>query len=288
MTKTKKKDTPHISTTKTKRKASIANSRIEKYYNKIVIGFVVLTCILVCAIVYFSFSNTTITVTPAQIQSDLSFVTSVSELSATVVFTDVEGSKTITNIQSSESKPAKATGTVTIINNYSQNQPLVETTRLLSKEGVLFRTQETVTVPAGGSVEVPVMADEEGAKGNIDASTFEIVALWDGLKDDIYAESDSAMTGGLVNVGVVSQTDIANAQEELENDLTTQALETLNQEIQDTEGLPAEPYIPTNAYRITSVTEESSVQGGEEVDNFEVHATMTVAAVVVNKPDFIT
>ena len=51
-------------------------------------------------------------------------------------------------------------GEVIIINNYTKNQPLVATTRLLSPDGKLYRLKETVNVPAGGTVKAAVYADE--------------------------------------------------------------------------------------------------------------------------------
>ena len=88
-----------------------------------------------------------------------------------------------------------SSGMVSIINNFSKNQPLVARTRLLSKEGVLFRIAKGVTVPAKGSVQVAVYADKEGPTGDISPSTFTIPGLWTGLQDKIYAKSETAMQG---------------------------------------------------------------------------------------------
>lgn len=74
----------------------------------------------------------------------------------------------------------KAKGKVTIYNNYSEKeQPLVATTRVLSKEGKLFRLAKGVTVPGmvdekPGTVEVAVIADKPGEEYNIGSTTFTI------------------------------------------------------------------------------------------------------------------
>ncbi|GEM_PF-874624 len=74
----------------------------------------------------------------------------------------------------------KAKGKVTIYNKYSEDeQPLVVTTRVLSKEGKLFRLAKAVTVPGmtadkPGTVEVAVIADKPGEDFNIGSSSFTI------------------------------------------------------------------------------------------------------------------
>jgi len=90
----------------------------------------------------------------------------------------------------------KATGSVRITNRYSRAQPLIPTTRLLSKEGVLFRTTAHVLVPAGGSVDVSVEADQPGQLGDIGPSTFIIPGLWAGIQDKITGSSGKPMSGG--------------------------------------------------------------------------------------------
>lgn len=266
-----------------KTKATLGNSRIEQYYNKIVGVFVILTVILVLLIGYFSFSKTTITIYPAEIEEEITIETTLQELGGVVLLTEVEGSKEYSGFTSAVSKPAKASGTVTIVNNYSQNQPLVETTRLLSTEGVLFRTQETVTVPAGGSVEVEVAADEEGEKGNIPPSKFEIVALWEGLKDDIYATSDTAMTGGVVEVAAVTTEDIETAKEELQNELLAQAQELFVAELDNRENFPERTFLPEVPTVLEVLSEEVDAEPGDEVDTLTVTQELTVSMPVLNQ-----
>lgn len=99
----------------------------------------------------------------------------------------------------------KATGVVRITNRYSRAQPLIPTTRLLSKEGVLFRTTEHVVVPVGGSIEVSVEADLPGALGDIGPTTFIIPGLWAGIQDKITGSSAKPTSGG--KRPVVSLTD---------------------------------------------------------------------------------
>jgi hypothetical protein len=263
-------------------RARATGSRIERYYTKIVVAFVVLTVVLVGLIGYFSFAKTVIVVTARPSTQPLEFETTLKELGGVIVLTDVEGSHQATNLETTEQRTGRSTGTVTIINNYTQDQPLVETTRLLSSEGVLFRTQETVTVPAGGSVEVTVAADEEGPAGDIGPSRFEVVALWEGLKDQIYAESRAPMTGGSVAVGVASATDIANAQAALRSQLEEQALQVFIEEVPTYEGLPENPYLLDTVTVVEELQNEVDVTAGQETDHITATQRLTMAAAVVD------
>lgn len=115
----------------------------------------------------------------------------------------------------------RASGRLRVYNNYSLLQVLVENTRFLSAEGKLFRSTKSVTVPAGGDLEVPVTAAESGSSYNIKPTTFSIPGLVGSPRyTQVYAKSFSAMSGGLEGKTTqVSQTDLSRAQEELENKL---------------------------------------------------------------------
>ncbi|KKT13395.1 MAG: hypothetical protein UV95_C0002G0079 [Candidatus Falkowbacteria bacterium GW2011_GWF2_43_32] len=85
-------------------------------------------------------------------------------------------------------------GRVRIINNYTRNQPLVATTRLLSPDNKLFRIKNAVDVPAGGEEFVDIYVEKPTADLAIGPTTFTIPGLWLGLQDKIYAKSDVAFT----------------------------------------------------------------------------------------------
>ncbi|MFH0819167.1 MAG: hypothetical protein V1898_04195 [Patescibacteria group bacterium] len=118
-------------------------------------------------------------------------------------------------------------GKVMIYNNYESDQPLVATTRLLSDDEILFRIQEDVVVPSGGSIEVDVKADEVGKQGDIEPSIFEIVALNSTKKEFIYAESYIAMSGGSSSSSLVTEEDILTAKETAKLELIKKAQEEL-------------------------------------------------------------
>lgn len=273
-----------MTTKKTKHAgSSVGGSRIERYYTKIVIAFVIIAVALIGLIVYFSFTTTTITIVPTIKEAEITIETTLNELGGTLVLTDVSGSHDYTGIKGTTSKVGKASGTVTLTNNYTTNQPLVASTRLLSDTGVLFRTQETVTVPAGGQVDVAVAADQEGADGNIGPSHFEIVALWQGLKDKIYGESTAPMIGGLTTIGIASDTDIANAVAEATTILLAEGVKNIVSDMPNRAEL--DPYtILKETEGVVLETKNSTVSAtaGDEVENITVTQELTVAIPVIN------
>jgi hypothetical protein len=176
-----------------------SGQRLQRYFSPILIGFIGLVAVLVTAVLYVAFSKTTITIRLADVPATVPFQYTPADLGITVTTLPIDETYTFTDYEASTTEDAIARGTVTLINESSGDQGLVRTTRLLSTEGVLFHTDETVTVPAGGSIDVAVYADQAGASGNNEPSRFEIVALNASLKSKIYATSANPMTGGVIN-----------------------------------------------------------------------------------------
>lgn len=114
------------------------------------------------------------------------------------------------SVTPSETQPrdAVATGTVTITDDSDTNQSLVATTRLLADSGVLFRLKQAVTVPAHGQVDAPIYADQPGDAGDISASHFIVPGLPTERQAVVYAASSQPTTGGVEQVGVLSQADV--------------------------------------------------------------------------------
>ena len=144
--------------------------------------------------------------------------------------TTVNGTQNFTNTNRGEQAEAQATGTVTIYNSWSENQPLMATTRLLTPDGVLFRIKERVDVPAGGKIEnVEVYADQPGTSGNIGPTSFTIPGLWQGLQEKIYAENSEPMTGGLRETKFITQKIISETSDVLKGELIEKAKIKLGQ-----------------------------------------------------------
>ncbi len=262
-------------------------------YKKILIGFSIVATILAGLIVYYSLSKTIITVTlkPTEKTSTISVLVRknaaeqesnlITAVSGTLTSVTVNGSKTFDNPATGGEVPAQATGTVTIYNNYTKDQPLAATTRLLTPDGILFHVKDRVDVPAGSKVEnVEVYADQPGKTGNIGPTKFTIPGLWPGLQDKIYAESSTAMSGGVRTGRSVTQAFINESAQLLTTELADQAVAELAKPDGERAAVTAEPSMLTPV--IQSQTE--SAKDGEEAATLTIDQKIKFIAVVFDVP----
>jgi len=169
---------------------------------------------------------------------------------------------------------AKATGEVVVYNNSTKNQALIATTRFLSKEGVLFRLKDNVTVAAGKSAAVKVYADKEGKSGEIAATTFTIPGLAKDLQSKIYGKSTTAMTGGTKKISAVTEKDITDAVENLRSSLLVRAAENFKASSTFSSAKFSGPVYAD------SITRKSvNVEVGDEVDSFKVGLELKVVGI---------
>lgn len=252
-------------------------------YRKIAVSFIVLTVILLGVIFYFSFVKLDIVLIPAQERLSDSLAIDIygsgsepavpgKSLVGIVEQTSLEEKNTY-SASGSEKIGEEVTGKVTIINNYNKNQPLVATTRLLSPGNKLFRIKSTINVPAGGSQEVEIYADEPSAEIAIGPTKFTIPGLWAGLQDKIYAESKEKFVYGEQAKKYIQQSDLDEAAKDLKRSL----LEKAKKEI-------GENYKGYNEviYSVDENTMSTEVNGkvGEEKDKFDasLKAMVTIVA----------
>jgi hypothetical protein len=132
-----------------------------------------------------------------------------------LIETDVASSAEFRATGSAPSGDARAVGTISIINETSNDYRFVATTRFLSPEGVLFRMKEAANIPANGTVDVEVYADKVGVGGDIEPTKFTIPGLSADLQPRVYGQSHVAMTGGGGTVTAVAESDIEAARIEL-------------------------------------------------------------------------
>jgi hypothetical protein len=203
-------------------------------YKRIAFVFVILVAILLGIIFYTSFVKVKISLIPNQEKVTSNVILDIYDKVKNANTANASGvSGIIGNLVISETKTYPTTGEkplneevngkVTIYNNYYKNQPLVASTRLLSSDGKLFRTKSTVNVPAGGSVDVEVYADNPADLISLPPTRFTLPALWAGLQDKIYAESKAEMAKGSQVKHFVTQADIDGAIKDLRDALIKKA-----------------------------------------------------------------
>lgn len=207
------------------------------FYSKLVSFFLLLTVIAILIIVHFALAKVNIKLYSNLEEKEASVLITMKPEDDLEIASDEILGKIITNeleltasVDSNEelTNSDRAGGYVTIYNNYSKNQPLIKTTRLLTPDDKLFRITEGVTIPAGGQVEVWAEADEDGEGFVTEATTFIIPGLWEGLQKLIYAKSLDGMKLQSVPGFKVSEENIAAAHQKIEQDAISQSLTKIN------------------------------------------------------------
>lgn len=251
-------------------------------YRNIAYFFIFLVVVMLLAVLYFAFVKVSISIVPNQ-----------ERISNNMIFDVYDKSK-----QGGASKDAikgivrkvpinysieyestgaevigkEAVGEVTLINNYTKNQPLVATTRILSSDNKLFRIKETVNIPAGGSVNAEIYADDPSPDMAIGPSKFTIPGLWAGLQDKIYAESKADVIYRQKVKKSIVEMDIENGVRDLKQQLLTQAKSEINKTYEEYSEI---------IYKIDDNSIVNNVDGkaGDEVEKFSI--TMDADVVVV-------
>ena len=144
-----------------------------------------------------------------------------------------------------------ATGQIKIINTSDEEWPLKDKTRFQTEEGIIFRIQRGITVPAIsedeegntvlGEFVVDVVADPfdiydhpVGDRGNIGPSKFIIPGLSKYSQDLIWGESSVPMAGGVTSFEkVVMEEDIEAAKKQIEDNLVLMARDDLRAYIEE-------------------------------------------------------
>ncbi|MFH0951063.1 MAG: hypothetical protein V1765_01140 [bacterium] len=254
-----------------------------KIYRKLAIGFVALAVILIAVIFYFSFVKATVVIKLAEETVDQTAPISVYDRGEDYVIPEdavrgiikeieLEQSK-VYDVVGSEVIGQEVTGTVTLINNYMKNQPLVATTRLLSPEGQLFRLKSSVMVPAGKTITAEVYADKPGEDMVVGDTRFTIPGLWEGLQDQIYAESKAGdITFKKKLKKIVKQVEIDSALADMKVALIAKAKTDIDQTYSDYQ---------QKLYQVNEDNMEYEVDAevGDEMDKFTV--TMKATIIVV-------
>ena len=207
----------------------------------------------------------------------------------------LESEKTVSQNFTAQGKrlsAANAQGTIRIYNNYSTSgQVLVATTRFLSDDGKLLRTVERVTVPGGyyeggkfvaGFIDAKVVADQPGEEYNIDKSTFSIPGFAGTPKyTSFYGKSFSPMSGGVKKeVSYVTQQDVDMAKEILAKSALAENDAALRGAV--SEGR----YTLMNGTIFAKASGfKTSVEAGQEADNFSTQIGVAAKAVVFREQD---
>lgn len=251
-----------------------------RFYKFVALAFLLITVLLLGLILFMSSKRATIEITTKESPVDVNLSmeigpdAEISGMIQTVIVTTTD----FFEPTGDEQVPDIARGTITIKNGSATPQPLIATTRFLSADNVLFRLESGVTVPANGSIEARVYADQPGATGNIAPTTFTIPGLNETRQKEIYGESLVTMTGGMRTIGILSETDIKRA----EDQLVARAIEDFQASFSSASGT-IEVLVD-----LVSVESSTDTELGEETSSFELAATIELVGASYDSVDVQT
>lgn len=168
-------------------------------YHRIAVTFIVLSLLSLGAVLYLTYIHLDITIHPkaSTVEAKTDFTVYDRPEDYQMPGGSVLGLVRAMEVETTQTVPtsgkevvgADVNGTVTIINNYTKDQPLVATTRLLTPNNQLLRLTTNIVVPAGGQVEAKVYAETTDPSFTLANTHLTIPGLWAGLQDKIYAEA---------------------------------------------------------------------------------------------------
>ncbi|MBU1032908.1 MAG: hypothetical protein ABII13_02210 [Patescibacteria group bacterium] len=269
-----------------------------RLYRNIAITFLGLTIIVVGVAVWMSSTKAQVRI---HVKRDVNNIETIVEVAKDPEPGQLQGrvvEGTFDNIQEftvtekeAEVVVATTTGNVRITNNYSKDQPLIKTTRLLTSDGKLFRINKSVTVPSGGSIEVEAYSDKPGKNYLIPTGTiFTIPGLWIDLQSLIKAEAISGFTGQSGKSKIVTAAELVEAQKTLEEAVLEQAKKTLAAEASIPWEKLGQNCAPNDScwegvYLVKTLEKKSNVSPGQQTAGFLAQVKMEVKAVFYPKKD---
>ncbi len=170
-----------------------------------------------------------------------------------------------------------AQGKVFLYNDSSSNQKIIAASRLESPEGLIFRLENAVSIPAKGKIEAKVKADKPGEEYELDPTTFTLP----GLKSNpslflkIYAKNENTFSRETKIGAIVKEEDLNKAKSQIEKTLTEMANEELKNKLNE------------EGYKVITQSNilESNCQAnvGEEKEEFPCSGKIEFLAVAIKE-----
>lgn len=252
-------------------------------YRKIALGFIVITAILIGVIFYFALSYAYITVYPKsqEVNTDFNFIVVENIQNVNLEEGIIAGKIISEEIEDEQVFPSSGTkiladtdivGRVKITNNLTKSQALVATTRLLTVDNILYRLKSRVDIPAKGTIETEVYADDPAQALAKSGTKFTIPGLSSNLQTLVYAEAITDFNASGQPVLVITQEDLDKALELLTDELSQRLVKD----------------IPAETAKVLSkevISTEYSHKVGEQVNNFKIKLNLRVKGVTFDQEE---
>lgn len=206
----------------------------------------------------------------------------------------------------------KATGNIQVKNLSGNDWPLVPKTRFQTANGLIFRSQNQVLIPAAkgntpGTLTIPVVADPFdafgqaiGERGNLQTpTTFFLPALSADNQKKLFAENTENFSGGVTKViKFISKDDIEAAKIKMISDLKASSQAELEMSIAKRNESQKTNLLLLNCkdgqlcrdliqMSDPQVMIQSNLEG-QKLDNFSVKGSMVVSGIAYAKDDLIS
>lgn len=284
------------------------------------IGLVVASLLIFLVITYIALPGATVYLTPKSTVLEKTVNVALADYAANRAEFDTHPEKTIAtypigltyqkNIQYAATgkifKGENARGKIKVVNESNQPWPLVVKTRFQSAEGIVFRTQNFVTVPPksgdqSGSAIVDVVADEfdahnqiVGDRGNLEPTKFFLPALRADNQAKLYGMNEEKMSGGKTSyVKMITQEDITAAENTLRAEIKKEALENLKLKVMEQAqqiGSEAHFDLLTDDKALTYSDIRISIPENlvdQQLENFEIKGEVDLSGVYYNKDELL-
>lgn len=266
----------------TSRKSGMAKNK--KWFK---VGAAVILVFVVLAIITAIFHSATITIKPKETTAAIvqTFAASSSSSEGAAPFTRIEdiAGEEVLFIEGTveENIQTRASGTILIKNNTNLSQRFIATTRFESQDGKIYRTPRSIQIPANGSLEVEVSADQPGEDYNIESgATFTLPGLKGTPTYEKFTGSQvGPFTGGYSGIiKTATDEEIDAAKVLLSADLEKKLRDELVTKI-------PEGYIVTDAF-IDLTNIEYTQSPNELRGGVNIVAKASIAAITFKKNDF--
>lgn len=258
-----------------------------KVYRLIALIFIVVAMLIVGVALYMVFSRATVTILSEQQDVDADLIV---DVSAKPNEAEVLGGVYEIKQSTSHTFPADSIvtvdmnveGIVEIGSDLYRDQTLIASTRLLTEDGVLFRTKERVVIPAFGTAQVDVFSEENERAADLpEDANFTIPGLNESTRKFFTVTSVGDMSGGSKEVRMVTATDIAESEKLLVNRLENQIAQELRKQAKE-DGVPMSGEL--FVYDTTRST--SDVGAGDEAESYTITVAVEGQGVFYDKNQF--
>lgn len=245
------------------------------------IALIALIIVIGSGVALYAFAAAQVTITPTSNTTTVAGNFSATYNSGDLPYALVSVDKTVSaNVpaESTETVNDPAQGSITISNTQATSQTLIKNTRFQTAAGLIFRIQDSVTIPAGsasspGTVKATVYADTGGDQYNIGPTTFTVPGLkGSDAFTQVTAKSTEAFTGGFAG----TRPSVSQATRDAQNEKSKAALNTAL-----TSAIAAQVpagYVVLPGATFTSYTPVNDTVGKDNSVNVNLKGTATAVA----------